>query len=195
MRHDEKCVSLGSAGRGLNKSTSAIQQINMSQLSVSVMQAVDRHLFQSDWRVTDSAPCAARFFSLCVCAALLTGCTTWQVKNPFARPVQAKEEVSVPGQSYDLQSLLSREPPDTLVVFSTSPWGSNLSAVLHEEYTAASGRNCRRLTLDPEGQYRPALVCRALGGERRWEPVRLLQIAGRPVIGGGIVKAQAGVTP
>lgn len=84
-----------------------------------------------------------------------------------------------------LQRVLEDGAAGSVHQLSTTPWGADLSLTLHPPYDAASGRWCRRLTLDPldpQGQARPALACRARDGKLRWEPVRVLQINGQPVL-------------
>lgn len=85
-------------------------------------------------------------------------------------------------ESVSLRQLLHHEPANTLITLSNSPWGANVQVLLHETYAAASGRNCRRLTVEPEGQAYPALVCQHPQKNQEWVPVRLLQIGGRPVL-------------
>lgn len=112
-------------------------------------------------------------------ATVLTGCAQWP-----SLALNKTDTATDPAESATLSQLLNREPADTLITLSNSPWGANLRIVLHETYAAASGRNCRRLTIEPEGQSRPALVCQAPKNLKEWLPVRLLQIGGRPVLTG-----------
>ena len=114
-----------------------------------------------------------------MCATFLVGCAQWSSltldKSTKVTEGQAVESVS-------FSRLLDHEPANTLVTLSNSPWGSNVQVLLHETYAAASGRNCRRLTVEPEGQSYPALACQHPKKDQDWVPVRLLQIGGRPVL-------------
>lgn len=116
--------------------------------------------------------------SIIMFSTLLAGCAQW----PIPTSDQAGEAVGRSVESVSFGRLLDHEPADTLVTLSSSPWGSNVRVLLHETYAAASGRNCRRLTVEPEGQAYPALTCRVSDKAQEWVPVRLLQIGGRPVL-------------
>lgn len=109
------------------------------------------------------------------CATLLTGCAHW----PSLPSDGAAEGATKP---IALRELFEREPANTLVSLTDSPWGANVQVLLHETYAAASGRNCRRLTIEPEGQSYPALACQHPKNTRDWVPVRLLQVGGRPLL-------------
>jgi len=120
-----------------------------------------------------------RIFTL-MCAALLVGCAPW---TSLTFPGSGKEDAKLDAAgSVSLRQLLDHEPANTLITLADSPWGSNVQVLLHEPYAAASGRNCRRLTIEPEGQSYPALVCQHPQKNQDWAPVRLLQIGGRPVL-------------
>lgn len=114
------------------------------------------------------------------CAALLAGCAQWS--NLSLGGSADGETESDAAERVELRELLEREPADTLVSLTNSPWGRNVQVLLHETYAAASGRNCRRLTVEPEGRSYPALVCRHPKNAKDWAPVRLLQVGGRPVL-------------
>lgn len=80
------------------------------------------------------------------------------------------------------EQALEQAPAEAVRVLPHTPWGENRSIKLHQAYTAASGRWCRRLTIEPEADARPALVCRSGDDQGPWELVRLLHIAGRPML-------------
>ncbi|WP_231363544.1 DVU3141 family protein [Thioalkalivibrio sulfidiphilus] len=79
------------------------------------------------------------------------------------------------------QSMLFEAPAGSVARLDQSPWGRDVTLVLHEPYHAASGRICRGITAETEGMHRPALVCQRRDGS--WEPVRLLHQGGRPAFG------------
>ncbi|WP_081434257.1 DVU3141 family protein [Thioalkalivibrio sulfidiphilus] len=79
------------------------------------------------------------------------------------------------------QSMLSDAPSGSVARLDHSPWGRDVTLVLHEPYHAASGRICRGITAESEGLHRPALACQRRDGS--WEPVRLLHQGGRPALG------------
>ncbi|WP_295399075.1 DVU3141 family protein [uncultured Thiocystis sp.] len=116
------------------------------------------------------------------CILFMAGCAGWP-STPFGVNDGTASE-----QIVDFQLLLSREPAETLIWLPKSPWGSDRHVLLHEKYAAASGINCRRLTIDPEGQAFPALACQSSKG--KWGTVRLLQVDGRPVLSAGAVSTQ-----
>ena len=116
---------------------------------------------------------------LLMCATFLAGCAQLSdlMLNKSTRVAEGQTVGSV-----SFSQLLAHEPTNTLVTLSNSPWGASVQVLLHETYAAASGRNCRRLTVDPEGQSYPALACQHPKKDQDWVPVRLLQIGGRPVL-------------
>jgi hypothetical protein len=79
------------------------------------------------------------------------------------------------------QAMLNDAQPGSMARLEQSPWGRNVTVVLHEPYHAASGRTCRGITAKTEGMHRPGLVCQRREGS--WEPVRLLHQGGRPALG------------
>lgn len=108
--------------------------------------------------------------------ATLNGCTMFPLQ-------QRSESRDLPPSSSVLpetfQTVLSREPGGTSVWLAESPWGMGVTLVLHDTYWAASGRFCRKLTVQTEGPPRLALACQ--GDDGIWERVRLLQEGGWPV--------------
>lgn len=111
---------------------------------------------------------------------LLVGCAQWP-SLPLGGSAD-NDAKNREAEQVTLNKLLTREPANTLVSLTNSPWGPNVQVLLHETYAAASGRNCRRLTIEPEGQSYPALVCQHPKNTRDWVPVRLLQVGGRPLL-------------
>ncbi|WP_181919434.1 DVU3141 family protein [Alkalilimnicola ehrlichii] len=77
------------------------------------------------------------------------------------------------------QTMLDEEPVNSRAELRESPWGPDVSVRLHGLYDAASGRVCRRLTVEADGVRRPALACRSQDGV--WTAVRVLHETGRPV--------------
>ncbi|WP_139058803.1 DVU3141 family protein [Thiorhodococcus drewsii] len=118
--------------------------------------------------------------SLCFCVALLSGCAHWPPS--WTRDLSGGTNAA---ETLSFQELLTREPANTLVVLPSSPWGTNIRVLLHETYAAASGRNCRQLTIDPDANATPALACQDPDDPTVWVPVRLLQIGGRPLLSVG----------
>ncbi|MBK1649527.1 DVU3141 family protein [Rhabdochromatium marinum] len=84
------------------------------------------------------------------------------------------------------QRALDTAPAGATRSLSQTPWGPGVMVQFHPPYAAASGRRCRRLTVEPRQQARPALACREDGASPAraptWQIVRLLQINGRPVL-------------
>ncbi|EIC22573.1 hypothetical protein Thi970DRAFT_02845 [Thiorhodovibrio frisius] len=96
------------------------------------------------------------------------------------------------------QRALDTAPAGATRTMPETPWGRAMMVEFHQPYVAASGRRCRRLTLEPGPLARPALVCREPDGAKTakqapsWEAVRLLQIDGRPVLNQGALTAMPG---
>jgi hypothetical protein len=76
-----------------------------------------------------------------------------------------------------IQLLLEQEHGDARSWAERSPWGDGVILELHPSYSAASGRTCRRVTIEPAGAGRSALVCREHDGQ--WVSVRVLHDGGR----------------
>lgn len=123
--------------------------------------------------------------SIAVGVALMGGCAAWPPEGFLGHGDPATPGA---GPFPSVQELLSREPAGAVVLLPHSPWGDNIQALLHEEYAAASGRDCRRLTIDPNGAAFPALACRQQSQPRTWVAVRLLQVDGYPILDSAVGK-------
>jgi hypothetical protein len=119
-------------------------------------------------------PRAAMALLLCVAAALAAGC----VGQPF--PAWSTESPAPAAAASTVHGVLETEPAGSRYRLPQSPWGEGVAVELRDLYTAASGRVCRRVTIDPSGARQPALACRTNGDE--WEAVRVLHDDGRPVL-------------
>ncbi|WP_242482456.1 DVU3141 family protein [Thiocystis violacea] len=124
-------------------------------------------------------------------SALLAGCANLSMKSDWSSKLFSFGQAEEPSvEMVNFQDLLTREPANTLLWLPQSPWGSDIHVLLHEQYAAASGRNCRNLTIDPDGRAAPALACQNPKHNKEWQAVRLLQIDGRPVLGDSSARAQ-----
>ncbi|MEA1052152.1 DVU3141 family protein [Lamprobacter modestohalophilus] len=126
----------------------------------------------------------------CALAILLGGCATFpDMSAPdWTDPkAQASEDGS-------FHTLLSSAPANLEVRLEQSPWGQDILAVLHQPYAAASGRRCRRLTLYPDSRPRSVLACLE-PNTAQWQPVRLLQVNGRAILGAAPSPELMGITP
>ncbi len=124
-------------------------------------------------------------------AILLGGCATFP---DMSAPNWADPKAQEAPEDASFHSLLSSAPANLEVRLEQSPWGQGILAVLHQPYAAASGRRCRRLTLYPNSQARSVLACLE-PNTAQWQPVRLLQVNGRAVLGAAPSPELMGMTP
>jgi hypothetical protein len=104
---------------------------------------------------------------------LFSGCSALPLANHEGRGAAPNDAFPAA-----FQSMLADAPAGSLARLDASPWGPGVTVVLHDAYHAASGRICRRVTVQSEGMSRPGLACQRRDGA--WEPVRLLHEGGRP---------------
>lgn len=111
--------------------------------------------------------------------ALLAGCATApRTTNEDPGWASSDTDTSRTPLPEALHNALEGDGPDT-VFLKESPWGSDIRVILHPPYAAASGRTCRRLTLEDGQGRRPGLACES--GDDSWESVRVLTHEGHAV--------------
>lgn len=80
-----------------------------------------------------------------------------------------------PGRALDanLSGFLAQSSPGAVITLAESPWGAGVTIIGGAPYHAASGRTCRRLTIEGSrrGETYQAVACEALDG---WKSRRLV---------------------
>lgn len=108
---------------------------------------------------------------------LLSGCSALPGQGNHG---SAQPAAPLPALPNAVQTVLEREPAGSRFRLPQSPWGAGVVIALQDSYPAASGRTCRRLVIDPEGEPRPGLACRLEDGN--WIESRVLHDNGRPLL-------------
>jgi surface antigen len=129
-------------------------------------------------------PCA-RVGVIAVVLMLMAGCAGQREAPQSAAPA----ERAGAAVAASLQDVLERAPTGSRYRLPQSPWGEGVAVELRDAYTAASGRMCRRVTIDPAGASQPGLACRRADGH--WQSVRVLHDHGRPILAGQALERYA----
>lgn len=111
--------------------------------------------------------------SVALLCTLLSGCGAL----PGQSLLDAAPLATLP---HAVQTVLEQEPAGSRFRLPQSPWGAGVVIALQESYPAASGRTCRRIVIDPEGESRLGLACRLADGN--WIESRVLHDNGRPLL-------------
>ncbi|MFC0268190.1 DVU3141 family protein [Kushneria aurantia] len=104
--------------------------------------------------------------------ALLAGCAS-SSRMQLDSTVAAMDGTPV---GPEISAFLSTATSGSIAQFAQSPWGANVSVIVHERYFAASGRTCAQLSVGgaaaAQGGEQPALACRV--GDAQWQAQRLV---------------------
>ena len=130
-------------------------------------------------RFKQRLPHVVRLAAVAGLALAITGCATSYPESTGAGSTNLANLTGAVALPVDVSSFLDSAAPGSVIAVPTSPWGSNVEAVAHERYFAASGRICRELTVSNQRDLpSKELACRTSNdgkaGEGTWVTQRLV---------------------